>query len=333
MKRFKNILLLADQGTGGSPILQKAAALAKNNRARLTVVDVIEELPRDIQKFIVVITPMELQKRVIQERQKQLECLVAPIRKEGLRVGVNVLSGTPFLEIIRQVLRQKYDLVIMAAEGRSGLKGRLFGSTSLHLMRECPCPVWVMKPTRRERFRRILAAVDPLFVEEEKNLLNIKIMDLATSLAKMEKSELHIVHAWNFRGEQLLRVRGRLHDQKINQLTNQTRAIHKKGFDELIGKYPVKNLNHRLHFLKGDPAVRITDLAAKERIDLIVMGTVCRTGVAGFFIGNTAENVLRQVDCSVLTVKPEGFVSPVKLKQGFKFVSNSGLLYADNNNP
>jgi len=181
-------------------------------------------------------------------------------------------------------------------------------------MRKCPYPVWVMKPTRRERFRRILAAVDPLFVEEEKNLLNIKIMDLATSLAKMEKSELHIVHAWNFRGEQLLRVRGRLHDQKINQLTNQTRDLHKKRFDELIGEYSVKNLNHRLHFLKGDPAARITDLAAKERIDLIVMGTVCRTGVAGFFIGNTAENVLQQVDCSVLTVKPEGFVSPVKLK-------------------
>jgi hypothetical protein len=44
------------------------------------------------------------------------------------------------------------------------------------------------------------------------------------------------------------------------------------------------------------------------------------------------EKVLHQVDCPVLTVKPEGFVSPVKLKQGFKFVSNSGLLYADNNN-
>ena len=95
---------------------------------------------------------------------------------------------------------------------------------------------------------------------------------------------------------------------------NRTQFDVKKGFDELIGKYSVKNLNHRLHFLKGDPAARITDLAAKERIDLIVMGTVCRTGVAGFFIGNTAENVLQQVDCSVLTVKPEGFVSPVKLK-------------------
>ena len=46
-------------------------------------------------------------------------------------------------------------------------------------------------------------------------------------------------------------------------------------------------------------------------IDLLVMGTVCRTGIAGFLIGNTAEEVLNQVDCSVLTRKLEGFVTPV----------------------
>jgi len=43
------------------------------------------------------------------------------------------------------------------------------------------------------------------------------------------------------------------------------------------------------------------------------MGTVCRTGVAGFFIGNTAEDVLNQVESSVLTVKPDGFVTPIEL--------------------
>ena len=37
------------------------------------------------------------------------------------------------------------------------------------------------------------------------------------------------------------------------------------------------------------------------------------TGVQGFFIGNTAENVLQHVDCSVLAVKPKGFVTPVKM--------------------
>jgi len=43
------------------------------------------------------------------------------------------------------------------------------------------------------------------------------------------------------------------------------------------------------------------------------MGTVCRTGVAGFFIGNTAEMVVQEIDCSVLAIKPDGFVTPVKL--------------------
>ena len=43
------------------------------------------------------------------------------------------------------------------------------------------------------------------------------------------------------------------------------------------------------------------------------MGTVSRTGIAGLIIGNTAETILRSVRCSVLAVKPEGFVSPVSI--------------------
>ncbi|MCK7506615.1 MAG: universal stress protein [Desulfobacterales bacterium] len=57
----------------------------------------------------------------------------------------------------------------------------------------------------------------------------------------------------------------------------------------------------------------IPALAKRKGIELIVMGTVCRTGIAGFLMGNTAEMVLQQVNCSVLTVKPDGFKTPVKL--------------------
>jgi len=48
-------------------------------------------------------------------------------------------------------------------------------------------------------------------------------------------------------------------------------------------------------------------------VDLIVMGTLSRTGIPGYFIGNTSESILSQVNCSVLTMKPPGFVSPVTL--------------------
>ncbi|NIQ99685.1 MAG: universal stress protein, partial [Gemmatimonadales bacterium] len=70
-----------------------------------------------------------------------------------------VLTGRPFLEAIKMVLRGHHDLVMTAAEGRRGFRQALFGTTSLHLIRKCPCPVWVVRPTRSRRARRILAAV------------------------------------------------------------------------------------------------------------------------------------------------------------------------------
>jgi hypothetical protein len=45
------------------------------------------------------------------------------------------------------------------------------------------------------------------------------------------------------------------------------------------------------------------------------MGTVARTGIAGFVMGNTAEMMLRQLRGSVLAVKPPGFVTPVTLPE------------------
>jgi nucleotide-binding universal stress UspA family protein len=41
------------------------------------------------------------------------------------------------------------------------------------------------------------------------------------------------------------------------------------------------------------------------------MGTVARTGISGFVMGNTAETILSQIDCSVLAIKPPGFETPV----------------------
>jgi nucleotide-binding universal stress UspA family protein len=90
------------------------------------------------------------------------------------------------------------------------------------------------------------------------------------------------------------------------------RKMHKGWLDKLLADYDLGAIDHQVHLLKGDPDHVISELARKKRVELLVMGTVVRTGIQGFLIGNTAERVLNQVNCSVLTVKPEGFVTPVK---------------------
>jgi nucleotide-binding universal stress UspA family protein len=245
-----------------------------------------------------------------------LERLITPLRQKEIQVEVKVFSGTPFLEIIREVLRNGYDLVMIMAEGQGGLKERLFGRTTTHLLRKCPCPVWVMKRNQPRYYRRILAAVDPSPpFDEQRNALNKTIMDLATSLAQTEQGELHIVHTWTIVGETMLKANTDISENEMYQLMQTIKKEHGYWLKELLRQYDLNKLKYQIHLLKGVAGKVIPKLVQAKGVELIVMGTVCRAGVAGLIIGNTAENVLDQVDCSVLTVKPEGFVSPVSLDE------------------
>jgi len=313
MHRFKNILLVMDGKGWSDAALMRAISLAKRNPARLTLFGVAYALPQDMQRLVTIMPLAELQNLVIEERMKDLEELLDPIRREGVRVEAKVVCGTPFLEIIRQVLREKHDLVMMTEGSADGIKGLFAGSTAMRLMRKCPCPVWVVKSSQSGAFGRILAAVDPTPNDMERNALNVKIMDLATSLARLEQSELHILNVWTRFTEKMWTGPVRLPEPELERIDAEDRRSHQELLGDLLNRYPLDDQKHHIHLREGEAAPVIRELAESEGIDLVVMGTVCRTGIRGFFIGNTAERVLAQVDCSVLTVKPDGFVSPVEL--------------------
>ncbi len=316
MKRFKNILFVADFNAKQQVAVDRAVSLARQNEARLTVFTVVKALPADVRMAITVMPPQELLALVIDEHRKKADELVAIIRQQGVDSRSQVVSGTPFLEIIRQVLRGGHDLVILTAEGKGGVKERLFGSTSMHLMRKCPCPVWVVKPSASARYKRILAAVDTTsdFPDARRDSLNPMIMQLASSLAQMDDSELHLVQVWSVFGEGYMEVRGELSEESVRKWRKESKKQYKFQLNNLMTGVDLKGLKVRRHLPRNDhPSRAIIKLVKSEKIELLVMGTVCRTGLAGFFIGNTAEKVLSEVNCSVLTVKPEGFVTPVTL--------------------
>jgi len=303
MQRFQKIFFVNDP-PDAAVALQRALQLARTNEAQLTIASLSEEFPRSLAN---------LEDSFQKLKEKEVLSQLGKLSTEGLDINIRHLVGTPFLEIVKEVLNGGHDLVIKPAEGRGGVANMLFGSTDLHLLRKCPCPVWIIKPSKRKKYARILAAVDPDPGEKANAELNALILDLAVSLARRENSELHIVHAWRMSYENTLRSgRARLPKADLDHLVRGTRKAHKKWFNELLGHYDLDDLSAKVHFLKGDPGEVIPSLARKKRAELIVMGTVARTGIPGLFIGNTAEKTLAEVDCSVLTVKPGAFSTPVK---------------------
>jgi nucleotide-binding universal stress UspA family protein len=322
MKRFKRILCVVDAKQQADAVLDRAVALARNNQAVLTVVMIAPTVTAGIGLPERGPIPVDLQQAVVTEAAQQLEEILAPYRSQAA-IDAKVLEGTPFLEVIREVLRQDHDLVIKAPEDPDWL-ARLFGSDDMHLLRKCPCPVWFVKPAPAGSYRRILAAIDAGTNYAGAELanrrgLNVKVLELASSLSVSESAEFHVAHAWEMVGENALRSAflGRPEDEVAGYL-EQVRRQHEEALDALLadvlqppGQGIPPAVTATRHLVKGTPRTAIPALASRIGADLLVMGTVARTGGPGFFIGNTAEAILEQVTCSVLAVKPDGFVTPV----------------------
>jgi nucleotide-binding universal stress UspA family protein len=256
-----------------------------------------------------------IRERVATEEGRRLERWVDVARQSGLQAEGKILYGTPFLQIIREVLRNGHDLVMTIAQGQSNLKERFLGSMTMHLMRNCPCPVWVVNSAQPEWQTRILTAVDPNPHDQERQALNVKIMDLATSLARLEQRELVVVHAWTFPVERSLRGGHVGLSSDVDRWVSDAREQHRRWLIDLVRPYALEELEHEVYLLKGEAGRLIPEVATAKEVALVVMGTVSRSGVAGLLIGNTAEKILGEVDCGVLAVKPDGFVTPVGLDE------------------
>ena len=311
MKRFKNILFIAENLETGREAFDRAAQLALRNHAKLNLVSMVKMSTLHRLVGLETVSLASLEQRLVRERTAQLEAATASLKHDNLDISCKVLLGGGHIEIIQEVLRNNHDLVIKAAEVWTGINPSWFGSGDLHLMRKCPCPLWIVKPNGSTRYERILAAVDTNPLNPGEDELNRLIMDLATSIAQLEGSELHVVHAWELQGDDWMAARVALSDHQVTSIIQEVRSRHETAFNDLLSRYAPRPVRMRSHFIEGRSNAVISEQTRRHEADLIVMGTIARTGLPGLIIGNTAENVLNHVDCSVLTVKPRGFVTPI----------------------
>jgi len=322
MNRFKNILYVSETSVAQESAVARAVSLAQNNQATLTVIEVIPGVSTGTAMAAGGPGAVDLQEAVTSERRRALDNLVEPYRK-NLEIRTNMLVGKEFLEVIRTVLRDQHDLVIKCAENPDWID-RLFGSDDMHLLRKCPCPLWLMKPQEKSNYESIVAAVDfdPADPEVSDGDLNRLILELSSSLAMSDFASLHLVHVWDAPDLAIVRLSAENPETAAIRLVEHERLRHEAGMARLtetlrqqVGVDAYDYLSPDVHLRRGS-AVRVIPALVKQlKADLVVMGTVARSGISGVIIGNTAEGILDQLECSVLAVKPPGFVSPVKLPE------------------
>lgn len=320
MDRFRNILYVADMELTHEAF-EHAVALAERNDAQLTVMVVTEEMIPNLPRRMA-----EKLREMQNEEQSETLKKLGERARGRVEIEIKAMEGKCFLEVIREVLRHERDLVIKIAAPESDALGSLFGTTDMHLLRKCPVPLWLIKSPELPSIERVVAAVDFNELaspgEETAEPLNRMILELAGAIASHEQGELHVAHAWWPVHEGLMKSgRTGISEEEAAAYLEELRLIHEKWLNQLMDKAKTwfgaagrDLVEAELHLLRGKARVVIPPLVEQLEADLLVMGTVGRTGIPGLIIGNTAESILGRINCSVLAVKPLGFVSPVTLE-------------------
>lgn len=313
MKQFKNILVAVDSRREDHPALRWAERLAKHNQAKIKIVDIVPEFSWITR--LVIPESESVRLAAGEEKRRKLEMLAQPLREQGFNVSTKVMFGKTSIEIMREVLRFGHDLVVRVTKGAHSRRNGFFGTTSLRLLRTCPCAVWLLRPDRVPHFDRVLAAVDPAPRDIAHEMMSNTIMDLGRSIADLEQGQLHVVHAWELidvNADDSWSTPGNYQD--ATQMAKQAVVA---TMDKFLAPYQLTHRSDRVHMIQDEagPGHAIAELAKQKEIDVVVMGTLARSGMWGAVMGNTAEQVIDQVQCSVLTIKPNGFISPATLPE------------------
>lgn len=315
-------VLAVAEGEQDAATLAAAAEFAARHDATLSLIACVQP-PSDLDRLArsTGVSACRLTGKLVEDCR---EALFGLARANGLvdPQSIHVTLGKPFLEISRHVAMNGIDLVVKAAD-RLRVSGRFhFASTDQHLVRKCPCTIWLRIPAAPHPPATILAAVDvdDWDAREPETLaaLNRRIVETALRLASGPDAVIHVLHAWDAPGDGLVGLFGSGEDPRIaaQYYLNDVQSAHEASLHRLISPYRAlteQTDGPMILPALGKGAVRsiIADHVDSLGADVLVMGTVARTGMRGILIGNTAEDILNTVDCSVLTVKPEGFRTPL----------------------
>lgn len=309
MNQFHNILFVSNGLTDETESLKQVLSLARNNNATLNVLIVCLEFS-DLMTVYKDKFEASLKTQLQQSIQSARDAL--NLSETDLPINIQVESGSiPAIRIIRQVLKHSYDLIVKNAAQKDDGIG--FTAIDMELLRKCPCPVWLCRPIERHRDNiHVAVAIDPISDEKAGHDLSIRLLEISRSLADNCDNKLNIISCWDHELEGFLKNNMWIDipDNALSKSVEDVRDKHYIALEELIKKSNISG-NIQVHHVRGEPQRMIPQFVDDLKIDILVMGTVARTGIDGFICGNTAENILQKLKCSLLALKPNGFVSPV----------------------
>jgi nucleotide-binding universal stress UspA family protein len=307
MTRFQNVscgidLSSADVVVAADTLSDASAAAlatamrtAKDDGARLHLVTALD---LDAAACLVVERERKAGNRtVVEHAQARLETVAGTARAAGIETTTAVSVAGPAAALLDDARISSRDLIVVGTRERGTAARNLLGSTALTLLRRAPVAVCVARPSITDA-KSVLAAIDLGDMAE-------RIVTAAHRVAERTGAVLHVLHVVDFAAEDVLRI-----GAADREFVLDYRAMKRERAEIEVPAIVERALGAKgkatLHLEDGDVDETILRAAADQKSDIVVMSSVVHSALSAALtgLGRTAEQVLPQLQASLLVLKP-----------------------------
>lgn len=306
---YRRVLVATDFSPHAEAAFRQAIWLARQTGASITLAHTLPDLRRLVHSAS---TQAKLdllygegdtfQREVRRTSDSRMRQMIADLGAADLDVAFETLLGQPFIELIHAVQSEGYDLVLAGTRGLAPWEQFFVGSTAKRLIRKCPGSVWVVKAEHAGPPKVVLAPTDFSAVSLKAAAQGFWVAERAAAQFHL----LHVIDSTDISEDVISKI------PHGSSLRHEINAEATSRLEAFLNSLQVDRSKIQVHLSWGTPWREVNNLVQHLGVDLLAMGTVGRSGIKGLFLGNTAEKVLGTCNCSILTVKPDEFVSPIQ---------------------
>ncbi|MGR5126338.1 universal stress protein [Photobacterium swingsii] len=290
--------------------LHQALKLADQCSSHVTLLTVIDDLAEFKEIYRYSGTTLNILDEATKIYYEALNQQAQSLKRQygNIRFQTKIRIGVPYIEIIKEAKALNATMVAIDSHRADKTIACQRGSNTLNLMRKSEVPIWSIS-TDGAGIQRVVAAID--LTNQDYQSFNHKIIALASDICAVFGAELILCHAWRLESEGFLRKWSQYEDIDIALLSKSMRDDRMARLQSLLEPYEKSTITTHVKLLEGETREVLPEYVVNNDVDLVVLGSLSREGIAGFLMGNTAESILNQLDCSVVTLKPDTFTSPV----------------------
>jgi nucleotide-binding universal stress UspA family protein len=282
-----HILAATDFSTRSQRAVRRAGLLARDSRAELTLVHVVDD---DQPPELVALERREAE-RILGEQ------IGAVAELRDLPSHALVVEGDPFDGILRAAASTGADLVVMGTHRKQLLRDILVGTTIERVIRTGPVPVLMVNGEVEQAYRTALAPVD---LSEP----SVNAIRTGMALGLPGGARLALVHAFVPLGKGQMFQAG-LNQDTIDQYVAEERLRATKDLTAFLEANGLDEHGQPVRVVEEGGAFEVISKAVEQvKPDVLVMGTRGRSGLTRMLLGSVTEEVLRSLDIDILAVPP-----------------------------